>query len=219
MEVAVYLAIIGDLIDSRHISAKERRRVQQVLKQTLAKINQTYAVDIAANFLITLGDEFQGLLKRSDNVFIIMEQIQADLPTHPVRFGLGIGAIYTPLEKDAIGADGPAFHLARQALDNIKHFARKSEQPKSLMRLESETIASDLINHMFAQIYYQSSHWTEKQQQIVWLMRTASSQKELAEQLNVSQPYINQVLQATGYYTYRASLQAIVKEIKRQRYG
>ena len=87
------------------------------------------------------------------------------------------------------------------------------------MRLESEAIASDLINHMFAQIYYQSSHWTEKQQQIVWLMRTASSQKELAEQLNVSQPYINQVLQATGYYTYRASLQAIVKEIKRQRYG
>ena len=58
----IYVAIIGDIIDSKKI--KNRNEVQQKLKHVLSKINQSYDDIIAANFIISLGDEFQGLLGR-----------------------------------------------------------------------------------------------------------------------------------------------------------
>lgn len=215
----MYLAIIGDLVNSRRMSSSEHSRVHKALKAALADINQDFKADIAADFLITLGDEFQGLLKRSDKLMIIMERITSALEGHDARFGLGIGSVPAAPESDIRGENSPAFLMARKALDTIKHNSRRSEQPKTLARLESEAINTELINHMFTQLYYQTVSWTDKQRQIVWLKRNTFSQKELAEQLGVSQPYINQVLQATGYYTYRASLQGIIKDINRQLYG
>lgn len=215
----MYVAIIGDLVGSRKMNQPTRNKVHKALKSALEDINQEYASDIAASFLITLGDEFQGLLKESEHLMEIIELIQMAMAEYPLRFGIGIGEMHTPIEKEAIGADGPAFHMARFALDQVKRSARRSEQPKTLIRVESQVIHPELINHLLTQLYYQTSNWTAKQRQIVWQMRQVSSQQELANQLNVSQPYINQVLQSTGYYTYRASTQAISKEIKRQLYG
>lgn len=210
----MYLAIIGDLVRSKQLSASDRRTLQNKLKDVLKRINQNFAEEVASEFLITLGDEFQGLLKRPDQVLVIIETIQSAVAGHPVRFGLGMGAIFTPIETKAIGADGPAYHLARQALDTLKLMARRSEQASSAIRLELGSGNTDLINSLFAQLYHQESGWTMKQQAIVWGMRHVESQKDLAKQLKVSQPYINQVLQSTGYYTYRASQQAVTEAMK-----
>ena len=57
-----YIAIIGDIKNSRKID--NRKEVQTKLNGVLDEINQTYCEEIAAGFLITLGDEFQGLLLR-----------------------------------------------------------------------------------------------------------------------------------------------------------
>ena len=57
----MYYAIIGDIIDSKTI--KDRLSIQNKLTNCLNVINQTYHDEIVANFTITLGDEFQGLLK------------------------------------------------------------------------------------------------------------------------------------------------------------
>ena len=55
-----YFALIGDIIDSRH--EQDRYDVQKKLQSILSSVNVENAVHIAADFLITLGDEFQGLL-------------------------------------------------------------------------------------------------------------------------------------------------------------
>ena len=55
-----YFALIGDIIDSRH--EQDRYDVQKKLQSILSSVNAEHAAHIAADFLITLGDEFQGLL-------------------------------------------------------------------------------------------------------------------------------------------------------------
>lgn len=210
----MYLAIIGDLVRSRKLSASERRQVQQKLKSCLLTINRDYADELASDFIITLGDEFQGLLQTPESVLIIIERIRSCLGGYKLRFGLGIGSIYTPIEATSIGADGPAYHAARRALDVIKEQARRSEQPSTSIRLEKEDRDTSLMNSLLAQLHFQEEGWTAKQTQIVWGMREADSQKELAQSLKVSQPYINQVLQATGYYTYRSSQKALTTAIQ-----
>lgn len=205
----MYLAIIGDLVRSKHLSASDRRQVQQKLKDCLTLINHDYKASLASDFLITLGDEFQGLLKQGEPALEIIERIRSCLAEQKLRFGLGIGSIFTPIEATSIGADGPAYHLARQALETIKTRMRKSGQAQMSIRLAHERTDVSIINSLFSQLYYQEQGWTNKQQLVVWRMRTAQSQQELAKELKVSQPYINQVLQSTGYYTYRESLQTL----------
>lgn len=56
-----YIAIIGDMIDSKDIP--NRFEGQQQLKACLDKLNKKYQAVLASKFSITLGDEFQGLLK------------------------------------------------------------------------------------------------------------------------------------------------------------
>ena len=121
----MYCAIIGDIVDSKKI--KNRAEIQTKLENVLLAINKKYEIDIAANFVITLGDEFQGLLKLPKNLTRIIEQIKMELYPIKLRFGAGIGEIYTEINpKIAIGADGPAYHNAREAIEIIqknKHYA------------------------------------------------------------------------------------------------
>ncbi len=54
--------MIGDVVRSRGLPGPERQQVQVGLEQLTAAINQRYRRAIGARFLVTLGDEFQGVL-------------------------------------------------------------------------------------------------------------------------------------------------------------
>ena len=68
-----YIVIIGDIINSREL--EHRNEVQERLKRTLQDINERYNADIAASFMITLGDEFQGLLHNGKNTMKIIQAL------------------------------------------------------------------------------------------------------------------------------------------------
>ena len=53
----MYYAIIGDIKNSKDI--ENRYEVQEQLNHILNNVNLNYKDSIKANFLITLGDEFQ----------------------------------------------------------------------------------------------------------------------------------------------------------------
>lgn len=55
-----YIAIIGDIRNSRLLA--DRKEIQIKLGNVLDRINREHAPSISAKFMITLGDEFQGLL-------------------------------------------------------------------------------------------------------------------------------------------------------------
>ena len=110
-----YIAIIGDMKNSKIMN--DRNSVQNELKKILNNVNEKYSKDISARFMITLGDEFQGLLHDGAHVMQIIEEIQSEMHPVEIRFGIGIGPITTEINYEmAIGADGPGYYKARQAI-------------------------------------------------------------------------------------------------------
>ena len=115
-----YLAIIGDIVKSRKIANREQ--VQNQLEETLQIINNKYSPVITSKFLITLGDEFQGLLIPTDLLFDIITDIAEAMEPVQIRFGVGHGSISTNLNDVALGMDGPAFYQARHAVDKAHKY-------------------------------------------------------------------------------------------------
>ncbi len=115
----LYVAVIGDLVDSRLL--RDRAGVQAKLGAALDELNHRFDGVIASRFLITIGDEFQGLLWPSAALdalwWAYVRLMHMEVET---RFGFGVGPLSTPLRPEAIGMDGPCFHAARAAVDRAK---------------------------------------------------------------------------------------------------
>ena len=116
-----YFALIGDIIGSRH--EQDRYDVQKKLQSILSSVNAENAAHIAADFLITLGDEFQGLLfaeKGADPIFVADRIIDEMFPVR-IRIAIGFGGIATQIRREAaIGADGEAFYRARHGMNLLR---------------------------------------------------------------------------------------------------
>ena len=119
-----YYAIIGDIKRSKKI--ENRCEIQEKLKKILDNVNSIYNNDISAKFLITLGDEFQGLLEITAPILEIIKYIQREIYPIKLRFGVGIGNVSTLINHEAaIGADGPAFYAAREMIDFLREQEKK----------------------------------------------------------------------------------------------
>ena len=114
-----YLALIGDICGSRKVG--ERAQLQETLRCVLDQLNAAHGEGLVSPFTITLGDEFQAVLSTATPVWEMIAAIQSELFPVRVRFGLGLGEIETAINREAaLGMDGPAFHLAREAMDVLK---------------------------------------------------------------------------------------------------
>ncbi len=106
-----YLAVIGDIIDSKKI--KNRGEIQFEMKKTFQVLNQKYSDLIVSKFTLTIGDEFQALLKPARGVWQLLDLLTVR-SSAPFRLGLGYGEIRTQIDPDqSLGADGEAFWRAR----------------------------------------------------------------------------------------------------------
>lgn len=92
-------------------------RFNKKLKEVLSEINQSYDEIIAANFMISPGDEFQGLICQQEKVFDIINDIEMNMFPTKIRFGISIGKIDTDiLKNNALEIAGPAYYNARKSI-------------------------------------------------------------------------------------------------------
>ena len=216
-----YIAIIGDIKKSKKLN--NRNVVQNVFKKVLNNINEKYSKDISSKFMITLGDEFQGLLHDGSNVMNIIEEIQRELYPVEIRFGIGVGQITTDINFDmAIGADGPGYYKAREAIEFLKENERKNKTHASDIRIEidGDNVETDtMINTILSLLAVVKYSWTDRQREIIWdMMKHQDSQVKSAERLNVAQSSIQRGLINGNYYAYKDAMDTIVmvlKEIKK----
>ena len=80
----MYLALIADVIDSKIV--QERFDLQKQLEKTLQKINELFKDCLASAFTLTLGDEFQALLKVEAPVFQIIDTLTFRTKTDSTSF-------------------------------------------------------------------------------------------------------------------------------------
>lgn len=217
----LYLAMIGDIVNSKKLSTQYRREVQISLEKILDEINELYREHIVSQFLITLGDEFQGLLHPDAPIYQIigkiMEDVNANLKNNnivEIRFGIGLGTLVTELKSVAIGMDGPAFHLARQALEighNKKgHTIIFRAAPGTISEAEEKAISTILELLAITRKFWMTKLGNFSR--MLPLLRQNSIQKEIAESFGCSQPLVSKQM-AAAYWSEIKELEDTVQHL------
>lgn len=211
----IYTAVIGDIRNSRAITSREG--IQQELHNVLKEINEKYKDTISANFLITLGDEFQGLLSKPDKVLEIMRFIENRLYPVKIRFGVGMGEITTSINREmALGADGPAYYAARAAITEVKNKERKNNTLTNIrFAAMNVNINLEQINLICDVLRILEKKWTTKQAETIKNMEEyGGNQKECAERLKINQSNVSRRLEDSGYNTYKQLIKMAEKSIE-----
>ena len=216
MNTEVYIAIIGDIKDSRKLS--DRGKVQEQLKQCLDQINDTFDSEIASAFIITLGDEFQGLLKKEDHVMDMIDRIVCDMAPVRIRFGVGMGRITTQINPEmSIGADGPAYHKAREAIEQLKQNEHKNRKytPNIRIGTEGHENIAEMLNSILSLVDLTEQRRSARQKEIIkTFYEHQESQKACAVELGIAQSSVQRALMAGNYYACRDAKTTVTKMMK-----
>jgi len=183
-----YFAVIGDIIGSRNVD--DRADLQRQLDAGLAEVNRQFTDQIASKYLLTIGDEFQGLLRTSEDIDKILASLRAAVHPVDLRFGIGVGELTTPLREQAIGMDGPCFQRARAAIERAKERSTQIEVESGDAHPGFE-IYSLLYSGM-------RRSWTRRQRQIIDLSMSGKEGVDIARLLEISPPAVSQHLRAAG---------------------
>lgn len=211
-----YIAIIGDIKGSKLLS--DRNKVQKELNRILGRINIEYERELASKFLITLGDEFQGLLCSPDHVLKIIKYIQNNMYPTALRFGVGIGEIHTEINSEAaIGSDGPAYYAAREMIEDLRRKEDKYKTQTADIQLSvygEDSFEVEQINTLLSLIKTIESKWKAEQRITIRDMQeNGGSQQECAIRLNTTQSTIARRLARGDYYVYEKAIEVTSKSI------
>ncbi|MFS9024767.1 SatD family protein [Streptococcus australis] len=215
----MYLALIADVIDSKMV--QERFDLQKQLEKTLQTMNELFGEFIASNFTLTLGDEFQGLLKVDAPVFQIIDTLRSELTPTQLRFGIGLGEIVTDIDPlQSIGADGPAYWNARAAI-NLVH--QKNDYGNTQIYFSCGKEKQDFfVNALIASGEAIRSGWRGSQEEILLdlLKRCVYSenfsQQDLAQSLEINPSALSKRLKSSSirvYFRGRAAALASIQSL------
>ena len=217
----MYLALIADVIDSKMV--QERFNLQKHLEKALRKMNELFGDYLASCFTLTLGDEFQALLKVDAPVFQIIDSLRSELIPTQLRFGIGLGEIVTAIDPlQSIGADGPAYWNARAAI-NLVH--QKNDYGNTQIYFSSGNDSKDLlVNALIASGEAIRSGWRGSQEEILldllkrFVYSENFSQQDLAQSLDINPSALSKRLKSSSIRVYLrgraaalASIQALVE--------
>ena len=223
----MYLALIADVIDSKMV--QERFDLQKQVEITLQKMNELFGDYLASRFTLTLGDEFQALLKVDAPVFQIIDTLRSELTPTQLRFGIGLGEIVTDIDPlQSIGADGPAYWNARAAI-NLVH--QKNDYGNTQIYFSSGKENQDFfVNSLIASGEAIRSGWRDSQEEILLNLLKRSvysesfSQQDLAQSLAINPSALSKRLKSSSIRVYLrgraaalASIQSTVKGEKDER--
>ena len=217
----MYLALIADVIDSKMV--QERFDLQKQVEKTLQKMNELFGDYLASSFTLTLGDEFQALLKADAPVFQIIDTLRSELTPTQLRFGIGLGEIVTDIDPlQSIGADGPAYWNARAAI-NLVH--QKNDYGNTQIYFSCGKEKQDFfVNALIASGEAIRSGWRGSQEEILLdlLKRCVYSenfsQQDLAQSLEINPSALSKRLKSSSIRVYLrgraaalASIQSLAK--------
>lgn len=207
-----YIVIMGDIVSSKQIN--NRAKVQDKLRDVLKDINLQYKASIASDFMISLGDEFQGLITSPKEIFNIIGDIEAKIAPVKIRFSVGIGTVATEVvATSSIEMDGTAYHRARQMLVELKEIEGQYTSPQTNILLKSHVknmTVDGLINSLLASNFALKSKWTDRQVEVIQAyLNHNQNQYQTAAFLDIAQPNVSKSLSNAKFYTYISAIKAI----------
>ena len=205
------VAVLGDIVRSKRLESEARGAVQEVLERLMADINARYPRAVLGGFLLTLGDEFQGLIDEPAIVPDIVQDIREKLPRMKFRIVVSLGVLTTERPRGvALGTDGPAWHAARRVLDQWR--AAKRDGVAFAGFGDDDAILngiSGLLTHHWA-------HLEASQREVVNALRHHQGlRKEAAVEMSISQQALSNRAQTAGWREYEAGMTAWREVLRR----
>lgn len=138
---------MGDIIDS---SKEDAVLLQQEFAKLIDQINQDFADDLLSPLTITLGDEFQCVVKNLKALVEILIKLEEqkwslNCPVN-LRYSLGYGEISTPINSEiAYGMIGSGLMKVRESLTELKEEEDRVVIIGEVLRREELKLALDLF--------------------------------------------------------------------------
>ncbi len=187
------------------VGSREFRRVPTQIALTLRKLNKRYKPALVAAFAVTLGDEFQGVLREINKSYRLYLEAQNTLE-FPIYAGLGIGMAEASEDHYAPHMTGEAFTRSREALA-----AAKKKHRTFVARTGIENVDAT-VNALALAAQFIRSHHTNRQSSLanMLLFDPQLTSTELAKKLSISKSAVSQILKAAGFEALREIDHAIM---------
>ncbi len=205
------VALIADIIKSREIP--RRSEFQKGLGEKLKTLSGRG--NIISPYTITLGDEFQSLYGSTRGV--LQDIMEILLFLHPVklRVSLGIGELNTDINSEsALGMDGPAFHMAREGLEELK------KTDRSIVQIYDGNGDGDLefINKGLALTIAEIDNWKYNTLKTFTGLLGGRKINEIYPEINITQRGVYKLIRTNRIENYVDYFQALNDRL-RARYG
>lgn len=196
------VAVIADMVHSRELKAQQRRATQLIFATFLKNINTEFRRAVVARFVVTLGDECQGILHDTTILPDLLWRFD-EFESRQLRAGIGLGVLYTPVGRDAINIDGPALHRARAAIER----AKKDRLLGGVFEGFGEV--HDAVFNGFARLlHHHRSSMSDQQHEVVAHLRSGLNQTQTAERMGVTKQAVSSYAARAGWEAYREGEQA-----------
>ncbi|HWC18436.1 MAG TPA: SatD family protein [Terriglobales bacterium] len=201
-EASGCIAVIADMVHSRELNAHQRRTAQLDFATFLKNINVDFRKAVLARFVITLGDECQGILHDATALPDLLWRFD-EFENRQLRVGIGSGVLYTPVGRDAINIDGPALHRARAAIERAKE--------DRLLGGVFEGFGKDhdaVFNGFARLLHHHRSNLSEQQHEVVAHLRSGLNQTQTAEKMGITRQAVSLYASRAGWEAYDEGEQA-----------
>ncbi len=184
-----FSCVTCDLVAST--SVPDRAQLQLRIEQVLQRANAEEAAGLVVPLSVTLGDEWQGLLRSAEAAFRLEFQLRRWLHPLRMRSGIGLGAVATAIRERTAQMDGPCFHRSRAAL----LAAKKRHGPATV--LDSGRPELDAwVNAGERLLLGVMDRWTGRQFECVMAWLDHGSEPAAARALGIAQPTLHKSVAA-----------------------
>lgn len=208
------IGVIGDLVASRRVRGEARERLQERFTDLMHHLNRQYQSVILARFVVTTGDEFQGLLRDASAIPDLIWEIEAALLPMEARLGFGRGTLETRLEEVAVGMDGPVWHRAREAVEMAG-----DERGRGSCFVGFGDDTDPTLDALARLLKLIRDGWTQRQRQVAGRLRTGRTHEEIGEELGISRQAVSKHAAAAAWDAYREGEDALRRLLSRHDYA
>lgn len=182
----IYQVITGDLVDSVSFSASKREEIRDILKGVEEKSTSKFDYFVRGDGLQILSQS--NALKEA---VYLKSLLHAKLGIK-LRLSIGIGDIQNLTERlsDSVGE---AFTLSGQQLDGMK----KSNKLIAV-KCNNEFMNGEWQIHAQTLDYLENER-TQNQSEVIVGLLESKTQSQLAEEIGISQPSVNQRVKSSGW--------------------
>lgn len=137
-----YVSLIMDVEKSKSYDVSDRNEMQHYIDKCIKNLNCLFNKEMQCEVTFSAGDELQGLFNDAVTALLYFRMLEMLMKPVKIRAGIGIGGWTVKMEHGlSTQQDGPAYHKARQAIEEAHR-----------MQLQNIRICSDgddiLANHL-----------------------------------------------------------------------